>query len=166
MPDDVAETVTYTLKIGEYVVKSAMADAKRKIKKTGLTPVVEQGPKSNEPMIRLYFGEFSNQATARKEQNKLRAAKADSFILMDGDRRFHVYAGSYIDQKGAKKEQRRLAALGIKLSLKQVVVPVPTYLLTAGSFPTEEAALEKAVELEKWGVKSVVIQRSAVRKLY
>jgi cell division protein FtsN len=165
MLDNAAKTVTYTLKIGEYVVKSAMADAKRKIKKTGLSPVVEQGPKRNKPMIRLYFGEFSNQATARREQNKLRAAKADSFFLMDGDRRFHVYAGSYIDQKGAEKEQQRLASLGIKLSLKQVVVPVPTFLLTVGSFPTREAALEKAVELEKQGVKAVVIQRSMVRKL-
>jgi outer membrane protein TolC len=162
--DKATKTVTYTLKIGEYVMKVAMLDAKRKIKNAGLSPVVKQGPKRKEPMTNLYIGEFSDQESARKELNTLRNAKADGFISKNGERSFHVYAGSYFEQKGAAKEQQRLAALGIKLSLKQVVVSVPTFLLTAGSFPTREAALEKGAELEKEGLKSVVIENDIVKE--
>ena len=130
----------------------------------GLSPVVKQGPKRKEPMIHLYVGEFSDQESAKKELNTLRDAKADGFISKNGERSFLVYAGSYFEQKGAAKEQQRLAVLGIKVSLKQVVVSVPTFLLTAGSFPTREAALKKAAELEKEGLKSVVIENHIVKK--
>lgn len=156
------ETGVYTLEIGEYVLMSAMDEAKRKIKKVGLSPQVEPGQKRKEPMIRLYVGGFPNQQSASKVLGRLRAANTDSFVLMEGAR-FQVYAGSYFDQKGATREQRRLAALGLKLTQKKTVVSVPTYLLTASSFPTRDAAMDMALQLEMQGLKSVVTQRTQVR---
>lgn len=154
------ENAKYTLQIGEYVVKSALEEAKRKIRNAGLAFAVEQGPKKKGPMTRLYVGEFPSQEAARKELHKLRAAKIDGFFLMDEDKKFHVYAGSFANEKRAEKELQRIAARGMKLSLKQVVVAVPTYLLTAGSFPTRVAALAMALELERQGVNSVVLERA------
>jgi hypothetical protein len=158
--DQAVETAMYSLDLGEYVVKSAMADAEKKLRKMGQVPVVEEGPKRKEPMLRLYAGAFPNLEAAKKQQEKLRANNVESFILLERDRKSHLYTGSYSDQNAAAKQQKRLADLGIKVSLKKVVVSVPTFHLTAGSFPTRGAALEVAAELEKQGVKSVVVQRS------
>ena len=154
------EDVRYTLQIGEFVAKSAMEDTKRKIRNAGLTSVVEPGPKKKGPMTRLYVGEYPSQEAARKELHKLRAAKIDGFFLMDEDKKFHVYAGSFTDEKRAEKERWRIAARGLEMSLEQVVVAVPTYLLSAGSFPTRVAALAMALELERQGVNSVVLERA------
>ena len=159
-PATSSENERYTLQIGEYVVKSALQEAKRKIRNAGLAFAVEPGPKKKGTMTRLYVGEFPSQEAARKELHKLRAAKIDGFFLIDEDKKFHVYAGSFANEKRAEKERQRIAARGMKISLKQVVVAVPTYLLTAGSFPTRVAALAMALELERQGVNSVVRERA------
>lgn len=149
---------TFTLKIGEYVVTSAMSDAKEKIKSVGLSPVVKEGPKKKETMIRLYIGEFPDQNSARKELKKLHNAKADGFFIMSGKQKCQVYAGSYYNEDDAEKEQKRLAGLGINTSKKKLSVSVQTFLLTAGSFPTREAALKEAAKLEAQGLKPVVME--------
>jgi hypothetical protein len=151
------DTKAYTLKFGEYVLSSAMADAKKMIKDSGLLPVVIPGPKKVMPMIRLSIVEYTDQKSALKELDRLRKAKVDGFMLMNRGK-YHVYAGSYFDQKGAALEQRRLASLGIKSNLQRKSVPVPTFLLTAGSFPTREAALEGAMKLGKQGGQAVVME--------
>jgi cell division septation protein DedD len=156
-----APTVSYTLQIGDYVVKSTLVEVKGKLVQAGLEPVVEQGPKKKEPMVRLYVGEFPNQAAAKNEVQKLRALKVEGFFLVRADGTCQVYAGSYADEKGATRELRRLAALGRKFTLKPVTVAVPTFMLTAGTFPTRSEAQNKAQELEKQGVKAVVIERAA-----
>jgi hypothetical protein len=163
-PEHSADTSCYTLQIGEYVVQSGLGEAKKKIKSLGLEPLVEPGAKKKGPMTRLYLGEYPSQAAAKKGLDKLRAGKVDGFYLLEEDQKYHVYAGSYLDEKGAAKERQRFAALGIKLSLKQVVVAVPTFQLTAGNFPTREAALAMAGELEKQGVSSRVIERCVLGK--
>jgi outer membrane protein TolC len=158
--DRAGKTAVFTLEIGEFKGKSALAEAKKKIRKAGLLPVVTPGAKKSTPVIRLYLAEAPNQAAAKKELDRLRAAKADSFVLRDANQKLQVYAGSYFDQQGAQREQQRLAALGIKVGLKPTAVLVPTYLLTAGSFRTQQAAEEKASALEKLGVKAVVKQQT------
>ena len=115
-------------------------------------------------MTRLSLGEYPSQAAAKKGLDKLHAAKTEGFFLLEEDQKYHVYAGSYSDEKGAAKEQQRFAALGLKLSLKQVVVAVPTFLLTAGNFPTREEALAKAEQLEKQGVSTRVVERCLLGK--
>jgi hypothetical protein len=164
-PANPTEATCYTLQIGEYVVQPALGEAKKRVKSLGLEPVVEPGEKKKEPMTRLSLGEYPSQAAAKKGLEKLRAAKVEGFFLLEEDQKYHVYAGSYSDEKGAAKELQRFAALGLKLSLKQVVVAVPTFVLTAGNFPTREAALAKAEELERQGVRTRVVERCLLGKL-
>lgn len=159
-PDKADDIVTYTLDIGAYADKSGMMDTMRKINKAGLSTSLEQVLKKDQPIIRLFMGEFSDQESARKAQEKLRTAKIESYTLMSGNNMFQVFVGAYLDQNLASKEQQRLSNLGINLSLKKIAVSVPTFLLSAGSFKTRKTALQMAMELEKQGVKSsVVFQR-------
>ena len=135
-----------------------MADAKKKIKSAGLSPLVKQGPKKNASMIRLLIGVFPDQKAARKELNRLRKVTTDCFILMDENRQYRLYGGTYRNVKGAVQEQERLAAHGVRSSQEQALISVPTLLLTAGSYPSREAALKGAARLEEQGVKSVVTE--------
>ena len=112
-------------------------------------------------MTRVYLGEFANQQAAKKTIDKLRSIKAEHFVLTDKAGRLHIYAGSFADEQAAVKEQQRFNSLGFKAGLKQVMVSVPTYLLTAGCFKSEKAARDKAAELEQLGVKSTVVKRAA-----
>lgn len=153
-----AETGSYTLMVGEFVAASAMATAKEKVTSAGLSPFVTAGPKREVPMIRLHVGDFPNQESARKELVKLRRAGAAGFILRNQEGRYEVYGGSYSNREGAVREQKRLAGRGIKVSLKNVSVPLPTLVLTAGSFPTRVAALQEAAKLEQQGLKAVVME--------
>ncbi|ABQ24747.1 TolC family protein [Geotalea uraniireducens] len=156
--ENAAATGKYTIKVGEYTVKSALANAKKKVQRAGLSPVVKKGPTKKEPMLGLYIGEFPDRESARKELDKLRSVNAKGLIIKSGAGKYSVYAGSYVNRKYAAKELERLAALGIKLSMKNISVSVPTSLLTAGSFPTREAAMNEAAKLEKQGLKPVVIE--------
>lgn len=127
-----------------------------KISKVGISPALGQGPKAVKLLIRLQIAEFTNQDLARKEQQKLRAANIDSYVRTEEGQKARVYTGSYSDENTALKEQKRLAGMGISSSLKKTESTVATFLLSAGSFSTREAALEMAAKLEKEGVKSTV----------
>ncbi|MBJ6752549.1 SPOR domain-containing protein, partial [Geomonas anaerohicana] len=156
----VASADGYTLDFGTFVLKSEMAQIKKKIKNAGMKPVVAPGPKRKEQMSRIHVGEYPDQQSAEKMLQKLRKAKTENFILQDKSGKFNVYAGSYFDKVGAVDEQLRLARFGITTELRPIVVQVPTFSLTAGSFKSEEDAARKVAELEKLGVKPTVVQRS------
>lgn len=156
--DTAAQPPTYAVVLGQYVVKSELNAAKKKIENAGVVPVVEQGERRKEPMTRIYLGEFADEQAAKKLTAKLQSSKIESFTLKDKSGKRHIYSGSYHDEAAAEKERTRFASLGIKAGLKQVMVMVPTYLLTAGHFPTEEAARKKATELEKLGFAEVTVQ--------
>lgn len=151
-----AETGEYTLRIGEYVVPSAMEKDKAKVRDAGLTPVVKEGGRKKEPMVRLLFGEFGDQETARKELQKLRAATVEGFVLNEGGK-YRVYAGSYFVKERALKEQERLEALGYRLSLSKASVTVPTLLLTAGKYGSREEAIKDVSRLKKKGLSPSVV---------
>ncbi|CAG0961406.1 hypothetical protein GEOBC_00750 [Geobacteraceae bacterium] len=146
----------YTLRIGEYVVPTAMEKDKVKVREAGLTPVVKQGVRKKEPMIRLFFGEYADQETARKELQRLQDATVEGFVLKEGGA-YQVYAGSYFAQERATKEQERLAGLGYRLTLRKVNVAVPTVLLTAGKYGSRDEALKDAARLKKKGLAPSVI---------
>ena len=152
-----AKGATFTVMLGDYVEKLELAEARKKIRSAGLSAEVKQGAKKKEPMIRLLAGEFPDQDSARRELAKLRNITRDCFVLKNEKRLYSLYAGTYHDQKSATREQERLAAQGVKTSQEKKAVSVPTFLLTAGSFPTREAAMKEAVKLEKQGLKPVVI---------
>jgi len=156
----VPQQVIYTLVVGESVVKSALAEVGKKLTLAGFQPVLEQGPKKQEPRIRLSIGEFSSQEDAKKELTRLRARKISGFYLAK-DGKYHVYAGSFSEETGAERERLRLVALGENPTLKPAVVGVQSYLLTAGNFTSRAKAQARAQELEKQGVPATIIERSA-----
>jgi outer membrane protein len=155
-----AAPLRYTLTIGEYGVKSAMADSIKGIKRAGLAPLVKRGPTKMETMIRLYVADYPNQKSALLGIGKLRRLKADGFIITGKDGKITVYAASYRDQKQAGTEQERLSALGVKTIIKEASIPLATYLLTAGSFATREAAVKNATKLEKQGLKATITENA------
>lgn len=159
------EIVTYTLDLGTYVDKSMMIDTMSKINKVGLSPLLDQGLKMDHTISRLYAGEFTDQESAWKKQEKLRAANVNSYIINDGSKIMHVCVGAYLDHDFASKELQRLSGLGINLSLKRVVISLPTFLLTVGSYNSRETALEVARELKKQGVKSTVVTKMPMQGL-
>ncbi|WP_298434934.1 TolC family protein [Geobacter sp.] len=146
----------FTLKVGEYVAKGALEDARKKIAAAGLAATVEQGEKKPVQMLRLYFGEFSNEEAARKAVEKLRSLNAAPFVLTNEAHKYRVYAGSYLDRESAAEEQARLAGKGIKVSQVAAPVSLPSFVLLAGSFPTEEAAEKAAARLEQLGMKPTI----------
>lgn len=148
---------TYTLELGEYVGKITLAGAKRLVKKAGLTPLVVPGPKRTEMMLRILVGEFTDQESAKQLQKKLDRIRASHFILKDQHGIYRVFAGSYSDHAAAVTEQKRLTARRIGSELREVTVPVPTFLLTAGRFPDEKSASDKLAELEQLGLKGKVL---------
>lgn len=151
-----AETGEYTLRIGEYVVPTAMEKDKAKVRDAGLTPVVKEGSKKKEPMVRLFFGEFADQETARKELQRLRDATVEGFVLKEGGK-YRVYAGSYFVEERAVKEQERLEALGFRLTLRKAGVSVPTLLLTAGKYASRGEAVKDVAKLKKKGLSPAVV---------
>jgi hypothetical protein len=150
----------YALKIGEYVAQSDMEDAKKKLQDAGVTPVVMPGPKKKVPMIRLLMQGPSptDDASAQKQLDLLRKVDASGMVLTGKDGKRRVYAGSFFNEKLATQEQQRLAALGMKCSLQRVELPMSTWLLTAGRFPSREAALQEWTRLKKQGVEPSVIK--------
>jgi len=155
-PAEQAVPGSYTLKIGEYVDKAQMVAAVKKIKQAGLAPTVKEGPKKKTAVIRLYLAEFGEQEAAGRELSRLHAAGAHGFTVKTGEQKYTVYAGSLFDQKSALQEQARLSKHGIKTTLKNVSVALPTFELTAGTFPSREAAQENAAKLEKQHLKAAV----------
>lgn len=147
----------YTLFIGEYVVEKSMNDVKARMKKAGVTPVVKKGGKKNEPMNRLFLDEFSSHEQAKAELDKLQALTKDAFILNENGK-YSVYAGSYFLEGVAAREQDRLYKNGVKLVMKKTTVPVALSRITAGSFPTKEAANLAAARLKKLGLKPAVVE--------
>lgn len=146
----------YTLRIGEYVVPAAMEKDKAKVRAAGLTPVVTEGGRKKESMVRLFFGEFADQVTARNELQRLRDATVDGFVLNEGGKH-QVYAGSYFVEERALKEQQRLEALGFRMTLRKASVTVPTLLLTAGKYGSRDEALKDAARLKKKGLAPAVV---------
>lgn len=149
----------YTLRVGEYVVATAMDKDREKIQEAGLTPVVRQGAKKKEPMVRLFLGEFADRESANRELAKLRDDTVDGFVLNEGGK-YRVYAGSYFVHERAAREQERLAARGIRSTLRKTAVSVPTLLLTTGKFESRDEALKEAAKLRKKGLAPVVIENA------
>ncbi len=148
---------SYAVEVGEFVGKNALIRGKRAVEKAGLVPVVGAGGQRVEAMLRILVGEYSGEAAAKKMLNKLRRAGAEHFMLKGKEGTFRVYAGSYFEHQAALDEQKRLLGKGIDSELREATVPVSTYVINAGCFPTEEAAKGKLAELERLGVKGKVL---------
>lgn len=147
----------YTLLVGVYVMEKSMREAKGKLKSAGLLPVVSKGPKKEEPMNRLFMGEFESYPEASVELNKIRKITHDAFILPENGK-YIVYAGSYFVEKSAVKQRDRLIDAGFKPTVRKTKAPVSTYRLTAGNFQGTKPAQSEAERLKKLGLNVLVVK--------
>jgi cell division protein FtsN len=148
----------YVVLCGPFVSTREQVTSRSAIKKAGLTPVSSRGPKQPTLMYRLFVAGYSDASVAANERNKLLESTPDAFVLLN-DGNYELFAGSYHEEGRAVKLRDRLAARGIKTELRQVTAPVATRMLSAGAFPTREAAGAVAERLKKDGIVCIVIKR-------
>ena len=148
----------YAIQCGPFASTSALVPARTALKKAGFNPVSSPGPKQPTLMYRLFVAGYSDAAVAVAERNKLLEATPDAFVLPH-DGNFELFAGSYHEEGRAAKMQDRLSARGVKVERRQVTAPVATTRLTAGAFPTRDAAVAVVERLKKDGVACSVTQR-------
>lgn len=140
----------FTLRIGEYF-STELASAKKKIEQAGLIPVVTESQKREREVVRLLIGEYRDLHSAKQALKSLKGTGSGGFILKNMAGGYEAFAGAFFTRHDAVVEQARLAERGITLSLRKVSVALPTYLLTAGSFPSMDAARANAEKLERQG---------------
>ena len=150
-PGEVGGKGSYAVHCGPFVTLQELGAARGVLKREGLTPLLIHGPRRPTIMYRLYVATFPDAPAAAVELHKVQAAAPGAFVLPLNDAH-ELFAGSYHEEKGAKQEQERLSAKGIKVELRQVTTPVATRLLTAGAFPTREAASPLVARLKKEGI--------------
>jgi hypothetical protein len=144
----------YTVLVGEFGADQDLRRLREKLKKLGLTPVLQ---KSNKPQLmhRLFIGSFDSHAAAYAEMKKVRQNTSAAFILKESGK-YSVYAGSYLNEKGAAAERKRLASKGMKPTLKTAKVTIPIVRVTAGSFSAKGNAQKEANRLRKYGIMAKV----------
>jgi hypothetical protein len=151
-------SVRWTVVVGSYLLESALATDLAKIKKAGLTGLVQPGDKKLSTMNRLLLAEYDDRGVAQAALGKLKRHTADAFMLDHGGK-YAVYAGSYLLDTRAAFEKERLSAAGFALALKRAEVAIPSKSLSAGSFTdknTAEAALNK---LKAAGIKATLVRQ-------
>jgi cell division septation protein DedD len=151
----VAGSVPWTVLIGNYVLEDAMATDLARVRKAGLEAFVVPGAKKNTHMNRLLLAEFTDRETAQEELAKLKRLTSDAFMI-DYAGKHVVYAGSYLRDAWAVAEKERLAAAGFKLTVKRVVVAIPSKNLTAGTFAEKSAAENVLKKLRAAEVKATL----------
>jgi cell division septation protein DedD len=143
----------FTLVVGAYVLRSSMREDIAKIRGAGFEPFVVKGPKKTETMNRLLIGEYYRSSDAASVLARLKKVTDAGFVLKENGK-FVLVAGSYRGKAGAVDEQNRLRSLGFRSVIRPAQAPVLTLKLTAGRFPTADAAENGARRLEKLGVKA------------
>ena len=147
----------YVLRCGPFRSDRELIPARTALKKEGLKPVTTVGPRRSTRMYRLHVGDYSEAAVADAEKKKLLEAAPDAFVLPHAGR-YELIAGSYREEAGGMMEQERLSTWGVPVELKQVLVPMATRQLTAGSLPTREAADALAETLKNNGISCTVVK--------
>ncbi|MFZ3209645.1 MAG: SPOR domain-containing protein [Geobacteraceae bacterium] len=156
-PPASVERGLYTLLVGDFALTRSVKDARVKLRKAAIDPVMKKSVKRQEPMNRLFLADFSDREAAEVELKGLVKLTADAFILPENGK-YAVYAGSYYMKGQAAGEQDRLYDKGVKLVMKKVIVPINVTRMTAGSFATRDQALKAAASLKKLGLTVQVIK--------
>lgn len=147
----------WTVVAGIYVVEEVLAADLSKLRKAGLTPLMTIGPKRPVSMHRLFYSDYKDKEQAHQAVEMLRNKAGDGFTVQRGDK-YEVYAGSYAVQSGAQLEQQRLAASGIAVTVKKIMVPLASRKLTAGTFTDRKTAEEALRKLKGAGIATPVLE--------
>jgi cell division protein FtsN len=148
----------FVIQCGPFASTSELAPMRTAMKTAGLAPAITPGPKQPTTMYRLFVAGYSDATRVVAERNIVLKATPNAFVLPH-DGNHELFAGSYHEKGRATKEQERLAGRGIKTEILQTTIPVATKQLTAGSFPTREAADTVAERLKKDVGNCIVTER-------
>lgn len=160
-PPPEAATGVYTLEIGSFVTAAELARVKGVLAAAGLAPVISPGPRVPTPMTRLFNTTFSDYAKAKARLAQLRELGLDPFLLRGKGGSYRVYADSFADPEVAQEQRRRLAAQGFDLTLETAKVPLPSRLVTAGSFTSRAEATAAATRLKAQGLAPRILGSSS-----
>jgi cell division protein FtsN len=145
----------WSIMVGSYVLKDALATDMERVRKAGLSPVAKPGARIKSTMNRLFLSEFKNRADALAVLDKLKRHTPDAFILNQAGK-YAVYAGSYLLDARAASEMERLNAAGFNVSLKHAEIEVKSQSLTLGPFSDKKSADDALVKLNAAGLKAAL----------
>lgn len=151
-----AALATYTLALGTHL-SSELAALKKALAQAGLVARVTEGPQEKREAIRLFLGNYPDLPAAQRALDPLQGTASQGFVLKNASRGYDAYAGSYFSAGAAQAEQRHLAARGIELTLKNVTLMLPTFVVTAGRFPSQAAAQPALAKLGQQGVSATIV---------
>lgn len=150
-------SATYALEINDDLLESEMRSVTAKLKKAGISHVVQTKSQKGEQMHRLYLADFADRNEAVEQLERLKLSTPDAFMLRENGR-YTVYAGSYLREGKAAVEQVRLYDKGVKLLLKSATAPVAVVKLRAGSFADQASAEKAAKNLKQAGLSTKVVK--------
>jgi hypothetical protein len=150
-------TPAYALDINGDLAESEMGPILAKLKRAGVSHVVQTKSHKGEPMHRLFLADFANRDEALEELDRLKLAAPSAFMLKENGR-YTVYAGSYLREGKAALEQDRLFEKGVKLLLRSATASVAVVKLRAGSFADQASAERSAGKLKKAGLSAKVVK--------
>jgi hypothetical protein len=148
------ERVFYTLLAGETVSRSKLGILLKKLKSSGLQPVVREENKSMD-VYRLVTECFSAKAAAQKSLTDLVRKEKEAFIVHDAGQSC-VVAGSFFSHDDALAGQDRLAKKDLRTEIVKAHIPLTTWQVTIGRYNDSQSAAAELKRLAELGIDVVV----------
>jgi ankyrin repeat protein len=147
--------VVYTLLAGETVKRSKVGILLKKLKASGLQPVVREENK-NKDVYRLVTECFNAGNAAQKHLTRLARKEKQAFVVHDGEQ-FCVAAASFFSYDAALTEQNRLAKKDLKSEIVKAQIPLTAWQVTVGRFNDSQSAAAELKRLEGRDINVVMI---------
>ncbi len=147
--------VFYTLLAGESVDRTKLDILVKKLKASGLSPVVREGKKTRD-VYRLVTECFNEKNTARKRLANLIRKEKQAFIVKDGDQQCVVAASGFSFQS-ALIEQNMLAKKDIRTEIVKAQVPLVVWEVTVGRYNGSQFAEVELKRLAERGINVVLM---------
>jgi hypothetical protein len=151
--------VYYTLSAGETVNRPKLDVLVKKLKASGLKPVVREENK-NMDVFRLVSECFNAGNAAQKHLTKLARKEKQVFIVRDGEQ-FCVAIGSFFSYEAALTGQNRLVKKDLQSEIVKAQVPLTIWQVTVGRYNDSQSATAELKRLAERGINVVVMQVSA-----
>ena len=149
--------VFYTLSAGETVNYSKLGSLIKKLKASGLQPVVRKENKTMD-VFRLVTECFSAKASAQKRLTQLVRKEKHAFIVHDAGQSC-VVAASFFSNDAALTGQNILTKKSIRTEIVKAPVPLTTWQVTIGRYNDSQSAAAEMKRLAERGIHVVVATR-------
>ena len=149
--------IFYTLLAGESVDRTKLDILLKRLKASGLSPVVRKGKKTKE-VYRLVTECFNEKNSAQKRLTSLVRKEKQAFIVKDGDQHC-VVAASGFSFEAALVEQNMLAKNDIRAEIVKAQVPLVVWEVTVGDYNDSQSAEVELKRLAERGINAVLIPR-------